>query len=317
GRDIGVDAEGNVYVVAQFAGEIDIDPGPDEYMLSTTRGFQNDFLLAKYTRDGALLWGFNIGGDRKFEYVDEFHVDDSGNVYLGGILDDKGDYDLDPGPGEYVLTNIGNDDAFVAKYSKEGELVTAFNIGGRSPGEFGFGGDSVFLRGIDVDIEGNIYIACEFYGKVDVDPGEGKVEIKTGAESFYENAFIAKYSSDGSLRWAVPMKSIEQSVPRAIKVDADGNVIVTGVFQDAMDFDPSPKEYILEGGDVGNIFLAKYNDTGELKWAFGLDTNATSGAQNRNLAVDSEGNIIVDGNFVDSVDLDPGLDETVLTTTEN
>ena len=88
-----------------------------------------------------------------------------------------------------------------------------------------------------------------------------------------------------------------------IAVDAQGNSYVIGSFADAADFDP--------GAGVTNLtgrgFVAKYDSAGNLVFAFGLETTASS------VAADPAGNCYLTGSFVDIVDFDPGAGVTNLT----
>ena len=64
GLSIARDPAGNLYIVGIFEGSIDIDPGPDQTVL-TSAGIDpigaSDTFVASYTPTGALRWGFSYG----------------------------------------------------------------------------------------------------------------------------------------------------------------------------------------------------------------------------------------------------------------
>lgn len=97
-------------------------------------------------------------------------------------------------------------------------------------------------------------------------------------------------------------------------IDSDGNRIVYGTFSEELDFDPSASEFVLDPLGSPDLFLASYSADGELNWAFKLGRIALSdGMVARDMAVDSNGNILISGGFTLSVDFDPSAASTPLT----
>lgn len=93
--------------------------------------------------------------------------------------------------------------------------------------------------------------------------------------------------------------------------DSEGNIVMTGFFKNALDFDPGPGlfEMTSEGGD--DIFILKLNPDGEFIWAKQIgapfDQMATS------LSIDPLNNIVIGGSFYGTVDFDPGAGTAELT----
>jgi hypothetical protein len=81
-------------------------------------------------------------------------------------------------------------DAFVARFTSEGNLVWAGNIGGAGTDEG---------RGVAVDAGGNAYVVGMFQQTADVDPGRGTFNLT--AEG-YTAGFLCKLNPAGSLAWA-------------------------------------------------------------------------------------------------------------------
>ncbi len=77
------DDDGNTYVVGDFTGQIDFDPGPGQ-ILGTSMG-GNDFFAASYDPAGALRWAFRYGTNQ-FNQVGNGIAVAGGRVFFGGIF---------------------------------------------------------------------------------------------------------------------------------------------------------------------------------------------------------------------------------------
>src|SRR5947207_1100741 len=104
GWSIAVDSEGNAYVGAMFSSS-SIDLGGT--ILTNRGGF--DGILAKYDRNGNLVWAKQAGGSQN-EEIKSVAIDGNGNVYAAGSSRST--------EGTFAGATIGNDggqDFFVAK----------------------------------------------------------------------------------------------------------------------------------------------------------------------------------------------------------
>ncbi|MEP3118143.1 MAG: SBBP repeat-containing protein, partial [Alphaproteobacteria bacterium] len=228
-------------------------------------------------------------------------VDSSGNSYVTGTFRDT--VDFDPGAGTTNLTGAGNDDTFIAKYNSDGTLAWAKSAGGTG---------SDYGRSIAVDSSGNSYLTGNFSGTADFDPGAGTTNL-TSAGS--DDAFIAKYNSDGTLAWAKNVGGTDFDIGYSIEVDSSGNSYVTGTFQGTADFDPGAGTTNLTSAGDSDVFIAKYDSDGALVWAKSVgETNTDRG---NSISVDSSGNSYVTGEFRNTVDFDPGAGTTNLTSAGN
>jgi hypothetical protein len=115
GTGVAVDSHNDVYVVGDFEGTVDFDPGPGVYEL-TAPG--HSVFVVKLSSSGEFLWARAVLGS---EYVcsSNIVVDDSGAVYVTGIF--KGLMALSPGGGGKVLTSNGGEDAFLALIPPDGD----------------------------------------------------------------------------------------------------------------------------------------------------------------------------------------------------
>lgn len=91
-----------------------------------------------------------------------------------------------------------------------------------------------------------------------------------------------------------------------VKTDAFNNVIVTGVFTGTADFDPGPGVSNLFSKGAQDIFLAKYDASGNFVFAVGM--GGTENEEVAGLALDRSGYAYITGVFTGTVDFAPGAD---------
>jgi PKD repeat protein len=148
------------------------------------------------------------------------------------------------------------------------------------------------LASSGLDSSGFLGVARDSAGNV-VAVGSGGRNINWGSGvsgGELSDALIIKYSATGSLVWAKRLPSNNDSM-NAVAIDASDNIVVTGGFQDSIDFGAGP----LTSVGSSDFFLAKYSSSGALLWArqFGGLMVETG----RGVVVDQTGNIFVVGFF--------------------
>jgi hypothetical protein len=235
----------------------------------------------------AYVWGRAISGTG---YINVSYnvVDATGNIYMAGTFDQG--VDFDPGPGSAQLTAAGDLDGFVCKLNTSGDLVWVIQLGGT-------GADRV--ENVKFDAQGNIYVTGSFSGTVDFDPGAGTASLSAAAGT---DAFVAKYNATGHYVWAVGFAESDNSTGKAVAVDVNSNVYVTGNFSGMISFTTGASYTSLGGND---IFICKLNSTGALVWAQSIGGNSLDNATG--IVADATGNVFTCGNFENgTIDLDPG-----------
>ena len=112
--------------------------------------------------------------------------------------------------------------------------------------------------------------------------------------------------------WAQTWGGVGNDYGFDVAVDNDGNIYVTGVFECTVDFNPDPNEdAIFTSNGLGDVFLVKYDQHGDLIWAKAW--GAENGDYGQALDVDSDGNVYCGGGFNSTVDFDtgPGIDNKI------
>jgi hypothetical protein len=255
---------------------------------SSTLSFIFSFLfsLCIHSQNPGLIWAKSVGS-ATFDIGRGITTDNVNNVYVTGYF--GGTADFDPGPGVANLVSNGAFDMFFAKYDSNGNYIWARSVGS-STTDIG--------TSISLDASGNIYITGYFDVTPDFDPGPG---IATLSSTIGVTFFLAKYDNNGNYLWA---KGFGNGNSNFVKVDPSGNPVMTGYFYNSVDFDPGPGVTSFTSVASYDMFLAKYDPSGNLTWADQL--GGPYDEQGSSLAYDAGGNIWLAGSFGSTLDMNPG-----------
>lgn len=124
------------------------------------------------------------------------------------------------------------------------------------------------------------------------------------------NRFLAKFDTFGNCIWMNKFSddTLNYNIFR-IAVDTSDNIYVTGAFHNQFDLDPTSNSYFVYGiPNYTNLFVAKYDFSGMLKWGFSIKdslANTNSTVRDAIIKVDKEQNILLTGAYYKSINLNP------------
>ena len=292
GNSLALDNSGNVFVTGSFNSTADFDPSSNTANL-VSAGYINVF-FAKFDASGNYVWAKRIGGTL-LDFGNSLTLDGSGNVYVTGLF--YGTADFDPGSSTANLESAGGYDIFVSKYDASGNYIWAKGMGGTGEDK----GNSLALDGSD-----NVFVTGIFNGTADFDPSSTATANLESAGS--DDIFVAKYDASGNYVWAKGMGGTGYDQGKSLALDGSGNVFVTGIFYGTADFDPSSSTANLESAGSDDIFVAKYDASGNYVWAKSM--GGTGEDIGNSLALDGSSNVFVTGYFGDTADFDPSCTAT-------
>jgi hypothetical protein len=255
-------SDGALAVAVDRTGNI-ILSGHTEYNLSgqPNAGYDDGY-VRKLSPTGVELWTREFGSPNA-DWAFGVAADAAGNIIAagaaGGTL-----------PGQ---TSLGEEDAYVRKYSPTGDELWTRQFGTPST-------DRAF--GVAVDASSNIMVVGRTGGAL---PGQ------TNAGG--DDAFVRKYSPDGAELWTRQFGTAGPDLATAVAVDASGNILVAGTTEGAL-----PGQTQAGSGDA---FVRKYSPDGTELWTrqFGTPLSDESFA----VATDVAGNVYVAG---DTIGVFPG-----------
>lgn len=205
-----------------------------------------DFFITKYDSSGNQIWSKQFGGP-KFDLCYDLSLDQFSNLYITGFF--TSDTLV---LGNDTLINQNEADIFIAKLDSLGNFIWAKSAGGNNR-DIG--------RNISVNSNSEVVISGQFNS--DYIEFENNMIYNTTNET--GDSFIAKYDSNGNLIWVNKLGGNLDETSSDIAFDRDNNLFVTGTFSsnnlllDTLTF--------LNTGNNKDIFLAKYNNNGNIIWA--------------------------------------------------
>lgn len=251
--------------------------------------------FAKMDDSGRNIWckSFSGGANDKSQSI---ITDKNDNIYICGDFSGR-PTDFDPGPGQALVTSISGSDGFIAKYDSAGNFLWVYVVSGL----YGEG-----IMGATVDDKDNVYVIGNISG---FGTNFGNEVTDT---SFIPigglDVFVAKFNAEGIFQWARQIGGSGDERAYSITKDSYGHLYIYGTFSsDSLDVDPGGhvKKIYSTGDD--NIFFAKMDTSGMFNWANSIQCNMYQFNEDKQIAADNEGNVIITGNFSGiSIDFDPG-----------
>ncbi len=283
GKDIAIDAAGNMILASYFYGTVDFNP-----TAATNNSVSNgaaDVGISKYSSTGLLLWAVSFGSPG----VDIPHsvtTDAAGNIYAVGYY--SGTCDFDPGAGNTTVAGSGGTaegarDGFIVKFDASGNFQWVKTYANSNTEENCFG--------VKPDNAGNIYVTGVFQGTVTL----GGNSITSNG---LQDVILAKLNAaTGNALWTYNVGGAGQDEGSAVELDNAGNIIFTGYFTQSFDADPSAGTSTLTSAGSFDTYFIKFNPAGNMLGAYkfggaGADIVAPGG-----IAVDNSNNIYICGNF--------------------
>jgi hypothetical protein len=282
-----VDPLGNVFLLGNFEGVLDLDPGPGVQTV-TANGYYDAYVI-KLDPSGNLIWAKHFGASIEF-YQFSIDWDSNGNLYTTGTFQGTGDFD--PGAGTYTMTAAGYYDIFVQKLDATGNFIWAKQIGAA-------GFDVAYS--LAVDANGNSYSTGYFSNTVDFEPGPGFTNLSSVGDL---DIYILKLDMNGNFVWAKSTGGINADRAFSIDLDASSNSYITGFFAATSDFDPGLGVVPVSSNGGSDIFILKLDASGNYVW---VKTIGSTGDDSGNtVTLDPQGNIYTVGTFSGPADFDPG-----------
>lgn len=247
--------ENHIYI-SGFArsNPFDIDPGAGTTELE--RFGHLDAYIAKFEFDGDFVWGLSMGSETFGDLPTYQYLDENENIYTAGAYREAMNVG-DAGAGDIILPDTGtNYSAYITKHNSSGELQWAKSFHSASANEY--------AQAVDADDNGNLYIAIEFYGVVDLDPGAGTEEYTPVGTN---DLAIVKLDSDGDFVWAKQLSGSGAELVRSLSIEND-KLYVSGSFPSTVDFDPGDDEYNVTSLGGSDGFIAVYDLDGEFEYVY-------------------------------------------------
>ncbi|MFM9008264.1 MAG: hypothetical protein ACKORE_06770, partial [Bacteroidota bacterium] len=290
-RAMRMDAAGNLYLAGDFTQVMDLDPGPDSTNISSVAGV--DGFLAKYTPDGNLLHGYTAAGANT-DYIEGIAFDSQGNVYLSGEF---GSPSLDIGAGLVLYNSVGSGFSYEPCILKLDSTCTI--LWGKSLQ----GPNSDYLRSIAIDSQDRIVVGGNFIGSLTTDSLTGTSLTTAGTQT---DCFIARYANDGTYQasWSFGGNGTD-NLNSLTTVGT--TTYAMGFFNANADLAPGADTLFFQSRGGADVFLISMQDNGVLNWATTVGGVGVDNA--RGVRANAVGEIYLGGDFIDSADFTPSIQD--------
>jgi hypothetical protein len=182
-----------------------------------------DAYIAKYNSAGVVQWFAKQGGGG-VDQANAVTVDSTGNIIVAGYYGSTTltIYNRDGTAFATTLTTTsGITDAYIAKYNSAGDVQWVAKQGGA-------GNDRA--NAVTVDSSGNIIVAGYFTSNPFTIYNKDGTAFATTLANSGNDAYIAKYNSDGFVQWVAKQGGTGSDQANAVSVDSTGNIIVAGFY---------------------------------------------------------------------------------------
>jgi hypothetical protein len=282
--DIAVTPDGDLVVVGAFAGTIDFGGQP----MASTGGM--DIFVARLKANGDHVWSKRFG-DASSQRATTVAVDSLGAIYVGGSISGSVDFG-----NAKIETSKGGDDAFIAKFDPDGQLVWAKLFGDTA---------SEQVKKMRMTKFDQLIVAGSFSGTINLG---GSTFTSAGAADI----FVAKFSSDGFHGASRRYGGTGFDVVNGLALDSTDAVLVTGGFDTTIDFSVATP---LTSAGSRDVFVAKLSSSLSTVWArrWG-DTDFQEG---HDVAVTLGDEVALSGSFKSSIDFGVNTLKTADAAAEN
>jgi hypothetical protein len=207
-----VDTQGNIIISGCFGGPY---IAFDKYTLKKNVEKTNNIFVTKYSSTGKLIWANSYGGS-----IATSRIDGEGNIFLAGMYSDSV-----LSIGNIRLYNNGEGNLLIAKLNPEGKVLWAKSAGGK-----GFAA----VRNFCMDSKGNAIITGTFNSPIwtlgNTTLTKDTTSLTSKNEERTEDMYIASYSKNGDVLWAICAGGKGRNAGRSCVADKEGNIYWTGSF---------------------------------------------------------------------------------------
>lgn len=289
-----IDANGNIIVAGGKTGSVEFVGS--SYTLSST---ENTPFLAKYNPDGSIAWLVDIGAEgatiSDATNTKGLTIDNQGNIIIAGQFRTGtkdcvfGSTNTTGSNPTISLTSAGAQDAYLAKYDTNGNLLWAYDIGQ------GTGDDRAF--GVTTDTDNNIFVGGFFVSTtVTIRGAVGPITKTVGNPK--GDGFLIKYAPDATYQWHKHFSSTSYAQHMGGIAPAPNNGVYIGI-----DFTTSVSvvgtDPLITKSAIGTKAMAifRVNSDGSINWSTVVRGSTTSGNvfNANNYTSDAEGNLYAIG----------------------
>jgi len=277
--DLAMDGSGNLLTAGIFSGTADLLGEEHSSTGYPSIRITSDPFVLSMGSDMRRRWVFR-GSSSFNDFVGAVAADAAGNIVVVGAFSDNVEF------GGVVSSPAGGFDIFVVALGWDGFVKWVRTYGGVAE-DYAFG--------VALDADSNVYVTGEFERTVDFGGGPRVAPYPNS------DIFVLSLSASGGYRWDRTFGSAFDDRGTSVAVDLSGNVLVTGDFNDMVDFGDGPRN---DGGSALALYVLNLSPEGTHRWD--KTWSSSIWLAGNDIATDPDGNILVVGRLEGAVDFGGG-----------
>jgi hypothetical protein len=229
-----------------------------------------DGFIAKYNDTGRCLWVKKMGGNNDDALYTACASSNIDILICGNFSSSIAYFDTI----NLIGGSLYKPKIFFAKYDTNGNCLWAKqSTGGNAwPMKIVSNNSKTFMTGYFTD-------SLTIGGNTLIENGNGDI-------------FISAFDINGNFKWLIKAGGSGSNIANSICVDDSDNCYITGLFNDTATFGT---QSIITNSTMGDMFIAKYDSSGNFKWVKQLITNHAS--EGKNIVSDGSNGFYTTGFF--------------------
>lgn len=288
------DSNNQLYIGGYFANTFDVNPltGASNVDSRTSNGLADMFLM-KMSENGTLLTTKTVGSTGQ-DLIGAVVLDQNGSIYVSGSF--SGTIDLDFGSGTANITSAGGFDGFILKTDTTLDYKWAKTLSGSG---------NLYCRAM-IRRNNTLINFGSFTQSIDLDPSTSNTATIMSNGNF--DCYLMAIDTNGNYLWGQSFGGTGKEEAAGLVSSADGDILVSGYFENSVDFDSSPgSNFILNSAGGRDGYIAKHDSTGAflnaVKYGSNTSNNVTEGIRIVNYS--NLGDYIAGGSFYNTIDINP------------
>ncbi len=280
-----VTGDGGIVIIGSFDDSIVVSEGQPDAVGHTSLG-ERDGWLARFNPAGDVVWSKTLGGVED-DFIGGLALLDDSSLVISGSH--SGTATLGAGDANETVLSVplgSENSAFVARFSTDdGTLSWAQPIGGTT---YSYA-DAVAVHGGQVSVVGG----CSGLGVATFGAGQlNESDLDPDGSALY----VAHYDGDGELVW---LTSVDGASSGTLAAADDGSLLVSGSVQNgSATFGAGlPTQTVLSTNASEDLFVARYDTSGDLLWAVQSESPPFTNTSSRALAVHPDGGTVIVGDY--------------------
>lgn len=227
-------------------------------------------------------WAYIPSGNSITNNISHISTDQDGNILSAGTIHGIADMDPSDEPGDTSFSKVSYN-YYISKTNNKGKLLWIKYF--TSPKYFG----KFEIKGLEVNSKKEIILIGNFFGLVDFDLTVKGIDTLRSHFQTYPDYFVAKYDTDGNLKWVFNIgdPTTSNMEAQSLSLGLNDDIFVVANPNGTIDVDPGTAVHNSIGGNANVIC---YSTDGKYLWNNNIAVKSSIGITCQSLNTDFKNN---------------------------